>query len=229
MLVQAWQPGATDPVTFTVEVDGSLSLRKKPVGFDCTRMREIVSGSMPVLGPALPSWRKEVARVLANEGFVSRTKPVSGHSTETATSSRPARDMKPGLLSGPHAQMGAHGRYNVIPMRHRAEDLSSDAVMALVQNLRNFRSLTGLRSKLTPVGPYTWTTGHESGIRMGRSGPVTFRTVSDRSPAASWWYPALPENPILDAVWAMVREDVGDMVFRSWVEALGMEEGGGAI
>ncbi len=155
--------------------------------------------------------------------------------TKAATDARAARDMKPGLLGGPKAKKGTHGRYNIIPFHHSPENLSNDAVMALLQNLKGFRSDFGRRSKFAPIGQhmaapmqgplfsYTWTTGHESGIRMGNSGPVTFRTVSDRSPASSWWYPALPENPILQAVWDMAHKDIEEIVFMAWVEAMGLD------
>ncbi len=143
--------------------------------------------------------------------------------TEQAQRETSPRDMKPGLLGGPHARTGSHGRYNIIPIRHRPENLSNDAVTALLQDLRNFRTDFGRRSKITPMGHYTWTTGHESGIRMGDTGPVTFRTVSDRSPASSWWYPGLPENPMLEAIWNMAKQDVEEIVFRAWVEAMGLD------
>lgn len=138
------------------------------------------------------------------------------------TDPKPAWDMKSGLLNGPHARRGKNGRYNIIPFRHKPENLSNAAVMALIQNMRNYRSDYGARSKLTPAGEYAWTTGHESGIRMGDTGPVTWRTVSDRSPAASWWYPARPENDIANAVWAVIEEQVGERLLFAWAEALGL-------
>lgn len=139
--------------------------------------------------------------------------------TERATEPRPAWDMKPGLLKGrPFVR---------IPFRHKAESVSDAAMQALIANVRNFRTELGRRSKLgIPVGGghYTWTTGPESGIRITNRGEImTFRTVSQKSPAESWWYPALPANPLLDAVWEAVRDEVEAAVFEGWVRALGLD------
>lgn len=163
--------------------------------------------------------------------------------TEAATRARPAWDMKPGLLSGPKARTSKSGhRFNVIPLRHKFENLSTPAIMALVNNVRNYASELGRRSKILPTGSmvrtnpsgqynktgpltipvshYTWKTGHESGIRLTMNGPVTFRTVSDRSDPASWWYPAKPENPIIEAVWNQVRDEIEEWIFTAWMEAI---------
>ena len=147
--------------------------------------------------------------------------------TARATEARPARDMKPAILAGPHSKPAkAGGRYNRIPFSHRAESLSDAAAMALIQGVRNFRTNIGQRSKLnvpTGAGHYTWTTGPESGISMTLQGIRTWRTVSSRSDPASWWYPALPANPLLDAVWAAVRDEVEEEVFVGWLQALGLD------
>ena len=161
--------------------------------------------------------------------------------TQSATDSRPAYDMKPGLLSGPHAKTAKDGhRYNVIPFSHKFTNLSDDAIMALANNVKNFASAYGMRSKILPEGSvayqkaggyahmgtpipvshYTWTTGHESGIRLGDNGPVTFRVVSDKSDPASWWYPARRENPILEAVWEAVKNDIEQWILTAWWEAM---------
>jgi len=165
---------------------------------------------------------------------------------DAATRAKPAWDMKPGLLSGPKARRSkTRGtRYNIILFRHKFADLSDEAIMALAANVRNFQSELGRRSKILGIGfspltfmnnsyqyvkngpiaiaatRYTWKTGIESGIRLSMgSGPITFRTVSDASDPASWWYPARPENPMVEAVWAAVKDDVEAWVYDAWVNA----------
>ncbi len=160
--------------------------------------------------------------------------------TQSATGAQSAWDMKPGLLA--HAKTAKDGhRYKVIPFTHKFSNLSDEAVAALINNVRNFASEVGMRSKILsegsvayrakggyanageaiPVSNYTWTTGHESGIRMGNNGPATFRVVSDRSNPASWWYPARTENPILEAVWDAVKKDIEEWIVSAWWEAMG--------
>ncbi len=143
---------------------------------------------------------------------------------DKATGSTPARDMKPGLLGGSHAKRSADGsRYNIIPFKHKFTSLSDEAIMALAGNVKNFASQLGQRSKITPAGNYTWKTGIESGIRLSmESGPVTFRTVSDKSDPSSWWYPARAENPMVEAVWAAVKGDIESWIFDAWLEAFGL-------
>lgn len=154
-----------------------------------------------------------------------------------------AFDMKPKLLSGPHARTGADGtRYNIIPFRHNPANLSQAALTALIQDLHSFKTNIGRRSKLVngtaqmtaqgnyvsrgglrvPANHYTWTTGPESRIRNTQSGPVTWRTVSDKSNPASWWYPSVAQNPIVEAVWDYVKNDVEEAVIRAWWEAVGL-------
>lgn len=137
-------------------------------------------------------------------------------------------DMKPGLLGGPHARttraragQPAH-RYNVIPFAHAAEQVSTAALWALVQNHPRFDPAdVPRRAQFTPVGVYVHQTAPEAGIRWGRTGPVTFRTVSDRSPAASWWYPSRPANPIAASVWSLWADAVTADVVAAWQTALG--------
>ncbi len=152
-------------------------------------------------------------------------------------------DMKPRLLAGPHARTGANGtRYNIIPFRHNPANLSQGAMTALIQDLHSFKTNIGRRSKLVngtaqmtvqgnyvskgglriPANHYTWTTGPESRIRNTQSGPVTWRTVSDKSNPASWWYPSVAQNPIVEAVWDYVKDDVTEAVISAWWEAIGL-------
>jgi hypothetical protein len=150
-----------------------------------------------------------------------------------------ARDMKNGLLHGPHSRMGRHGRYNIIPMRHDASSLPSGIAQQLV-NGGTVTSLDGIRSKILNGGApvlafhaasgtfqvvshYTWQTGLYTGMRIGMhpqypAGPVTFRTVSERSPAASWWYPAKPGQPLMAAVW-QASQSLVQSVYTQWWEA----------
>ncbi len=140
-------------------------------------------------------------------------------------------DMKPRLLGGPKARKTvdrpnhpAH-RFNIIPIRHRAETVSQEALWALINNVRNFQPRDVPRlAKFTPAGVYVHRAALEAGIRMGRSGPVTFRTVSERSPAASWWYPARPANPIAQAVWDLLADEAEAALIAAWLAAFGLEE-----
>ncbi len=147
--------------------------------------------------------------------------------TEKATSERPARDMKPAILNGPHSRPTRDGsRYNRIPFRHNAESVSDAAMMALIANARNFRTNLGQRSKLNiPVAPghSTRTTGPGSGLRMTDGGPMTWRTVSSGSDPASWWYPALPANPLVSSVWEQVKDEIAEPIFRAWLRAFGLD------
>lgn len=160
-----------------------------------------------------------------------------------------AFDMKSGLLSGPKSKTSKDGtRYNIIPFSHQTSGLSDQALSALANNVRNFQTNIGLRTKLLPngsmahmgnnqfvksggidipVSSYTWTTGHESGIQMGANGPVTFRTVSDRSNPASWWYPAKQENPVFEAVWNATKNDVEQWILNAWWEVIGFGSNSG--
>ncbi|WP_207711379.1 hypothetical protein [Sulfobacillus harzensis] len=150
-----------------------------------------------------------------------------------------ARDMKPSLLHGPHSRMGKHGRYNIIPMHHDAASLPAHIVSQL-ENGTPITSLEGIRSKIlnggAPVlaypaasGPfqvvshYTWQTGLYTGMRLGRHpdypmGPVTFRTVSERSDPGSWWYPAKPGQPLVAAV-SQASVPLVTAIYTQWWEA----------
>lgn len=136
-------------------------------------------------------------------------------------------DLKPRLLGGPKARKTqarpgkpAH-RYNIIPIRHKAEQVSTEALWALVQNLTRFDPQDVPRlAKFTPVGVYVHRSALEAGIRMGQSGPVTFRVVSDVSPASSWWYPARAANPITESVWTLFESTVEADLLAAWEAAL---------
>jgi len=136
-------------------------------------------------------------------------------------------DMKIGILHGPKARTtAAHPgqsphRYNIIPIRHRAETVSTEALWALVQNLTHFDPQDVPRlAKFTPAGVYVHRAALEAGIRLGANGPVTFRTVSDRSPASSWWYPARVANPIADSVWTLFAAPIEADLVAAWTAAI---------
>ncbi len=148
-------------------------------------------------------------------------------------------DMKPMLTHGPHSRMGRHGRYNIIPMRHDAASLPSHIASQLV-NGGTVTSTEGIRSKILNGGApvlayhagsgtfqvvshYTWQTGLYTGMRLGMHkdypvGPVTFRTVSERSAPSSWWYPAKPGQPLVEAVSQASRPLVA-AIYTQWWEA----------
>ena len=152
---------------------------------------------------------------------------------------KPAWDMKPSMIHGPHSRMGKHGRYNIIPMRHDAASLPSHIASQLV-NGGTVTSTEGIRSKILnggapvlayhagsgtfqAVSHYTWQTGLYTGMRLGLHkdypvGPVTFRTVSERSAPSSWWYPAKPGIPLVAAVAQASLPLVAD-VYTQWWEA----------
>lgn len=136
-------------------------------------------------------------------------------------------DMKPRLLGGPKARKTVarpgrpSHRFNIIPMRHPAEQVSTEALWALVQTLRRFDPQDVPRlAKFTPVGVYVHRAALEAGIRLGSSGPVTFRTVSEGSAPASWWYPARAANPIADSVWTLFEATVTADLRAAWEAAL---------
>lgn len=142
--------------------------------------------------------------------------------TGDVTTGTPARDMKPPILRGPKSRaMTGGGRYNIIPMRHDAEKLPTPIVMALVMQGITGADVGPKRRKPTPVGDYVWKTGLYSRMRLGGgagrpAGPVTFRTVSTRSAPASWWYPAKPGVPLLQAVWGAAAPSVRAIYLARW-------------
>jgi len=136
-------------------------------------------------------------------------------------------DMKIGLVHGPKARKTqarpghpSH-RYNIIPIHHKAEQVSTEALWALLQNLTRFDPQDVPRlAKFTPAGVYVHRAALEAGIRMGNHGPVTFRVVSEVSPASSWWYPARAANPIADSVWTLFESTVSADLLAAWEAAL---------
>lgn len=138
----------------------------------------------------------------------------------------PAWDMKPGLTHGPKSRVGRSGaRYNIIPFRHRAETVPDAVLWALVQGLRH-QGTEGARTSLNapwaglrhPEQGHTWRTGLYSGMRLARGGLTTWRTVSERSPAAAWWYPARPGTPWAEPVWQWVADAVTAAWLAAWEE-----------
>ncbi len=146
---------------------------------------------------------------------------VTGDMADIVTG-KPAWDMKPGLLHGPKSRpMRRGGRYNIIPMRHDPETVPTPVVLDLVMHGVAAAEVGPQRQKYTPVGAYLWKTGLYSRMRIGGgnghpSGPVTFRTVSTRSPAASWWYPARPGVPLLEAIWQAAAPSVRAIYLARW-------------
>lgn len=152
---------------------------------------------------------------------------------------RAAYDMKPGLTHGPKSRMGRHGRYNIIPMRPKTADIPA-SILAQVVAGQSVTSIEGIRSKILNGGApmlafdagsgrfqvvshYTWQTGLYTGMRIGRHpdypvGPVVFRTVSERSPAASWWMPAQAGSPLTEAV-RQASAPLVTAVYSQWWEA----------
>ena len=148
-------------------------------------------------------------------------------------------DMKPGLLHGPKSRMGRHGRYNIIPLRPKTAEIPA-SILAQVVAGQSITSVEGIRSKILNGGApvlafhaasgtfqvvshYTWQTGLYTGMRIGMHpaypvGPVVFRTVSERSPAASWWMPAKAGQPLTAAVRQASRSLVAN-VYQQWWEA----------
>jgi hypothetical protein len=75
----------------------------------------------------------------------------------------------------------------------------------------------GWRSRIGPPGhEYTHTTSIFSGmVRMGQpkqASYMTFRVVSDNSPANSWWSPGVEPRPIAEAVAEQVRPQAEAMI-----------------
>lgn len=149
----------------------------------------------------------------------------------------PAWNMKPGLLHGPKSRVGRTTglRYNIIPFRHRAEDIPDAALWAALQGIRYVGS-EGMRTSLNApwlltnqLRGYTWRTGRYTGLRLTAGGAMTFRTVSERSPAASWWYPPRPGTPWAEPVWQWVAEAVTAWWIRAWEEAVFGDAGSGDV
>lgn len=154
---------------------------------------------------------------------------------------RAPRDLKPALLHGPKSRIGRTTglRYNIIPLRHDAAMLPTAVMAALVAGTP-VTTLEGIRSKIlhggapvlayqpasghwTAATHYTWRTGLYTGMRLGTHpaypvGPVTFRTVSERSPAGSWWVPGRAAPPVLAAVMTTSTPLV-QTVYSQWWEA----------
>lgn len=73
------------------------------------------------------------------------------------------------------------------------------------------------------------TTTHKTSIYSGmvKAGAarhtqyLTFRAVSINSAPNSWWYPAIPPNPIRDAVIAHVQADIERILESGWKAAIG--------
>ena len=191
---------------------------------------EASSHGVPLPGLVRPIHHPVTATVTTTEtGVVIAIPPDDARAVEGGTR---AWDMKPGLTHGPKSRVGRHGsRYTIIPFQHRAADVPSAAVWALLFNARYVDPHRQTSANAPAVlGSYTWRTGQFSGIRLGRTGPVTFRTVSTRSPAASWWYPARPGQPWADPVWAYVADAVTSVWVRAWEEAVfGGDERGGTL
>lgn len=126
----------------------------------------------------------------------------------------PPFDMKPFLLASKFARVGKGGqRYLRIPFRHGTPGAVSMPAMPreIYERARRLKpgqqlplsaagKQWGQRTKLNPVGPYTWKTGLYAGMTKrgikGHSQYMTFRTVSDNSPASAWWHPGIKEKRI---------------------------------
>lgn len=180
----------------------------------------------PVRNPALA----EAVTVEPSETGVRVSAPPELMPPTTGT---PARDLKPALLHGPHSRQGHSGaRYNIIPFRHAADRVPDEVFLSLVQT-GTYAGTTGWRSKVLNGGQpvaayqpltgtfalpthYTWAASPYAGIRLGAGGPVTFRTVSERSNPASWWVPAKPGIDLLRAVWAAAAPAVTAYYAAMW-------------
>lgn len=142
----------------------------------------------------------------------------------------PPFDMKPYLLASKKARVGKRGqRYLRVPFRHGIPGTATMQAMPpeIYRQVRRLKpgqrlgeSDIGRRSKLTPAGGYTWTTGPYSGmVKTGRARHtqyMTFRTVSDNSPASAWWHPGIKEKKIAHRT----AEEVAPQIEREIAAAL---------
>lgn len=176
-------------------------------------------------GAAAPPLTRAIHRPDLVETIQVGSEPAAGvvrGETADLVTGKPAWDMKPGLLHGPKSRpLRRGGRYNIIPMRHDPETVPTPVVLDLVMHGVAADEVGPRRQKYTPVGAYLWKTGLYSRMRIGGgaghpSGPVTFRTVSTRSPAASWWYPARPGVPLLEAIWQAAAPAVRAIYLARW-------------
>lgn len=129
----------------------------------------------------------------------------------------PAVDLKPGLLSGPAAKTSKDGKmYTTVPFKHPTATVPP-AFATRARQGSPIRSKMGQRTKLAIfVDPsrrimlenYTWKTGTFSELvqvhhllgHVASAEFMTFRTVSENSDPDSWILPAVPPNPIREAV-----------------------------
>ncbi|MCL6444825.1 MAG: hypothetical protein K6T83_15450 [Alicyclobacillus sp.] len=117
----------------------------------------------------------------------------------------PNGEMRGGLLTGPVAEQNAMEsgkRYNVIPIPtekltgyHKLVDPEEELYIS-ANMLASVRGVEAAIAFLQGAGAspdeiYEWKTGRYHRAIETPSGPVVFRTVSEDSPAASWWHPPM--------------------------------------
>ena len=113
--------------------------------------------------------------------------------------------MRGGLLTGPYAKShvskkGSH--YAIIPMNpddgpkgfHKPSEIDPDLFISANMLAEKSGEAVAMQFLLgagaNPQQVYAWQTSRNQGAReTGNGGHVVFRTVSEDSPSASWWYP----------------------------------------
>jgi len=85
-------------------------------------------------------------------------------------------------------------------------------------------NLSLLSLNVSSTGYVRKTTRYSGMVKMRGVGYMTFRTVSDKSPAESWWNPGQQGNPVSESVWnfmiPLVEAHIGEAwgkVFDAWL------------
>jgi hypothetical protein len=136
----------------------------------------------------------------------------------------PPIDLKPGLLSGPHAKVSQTGhRYNVVPLRHATPGNSGQNMLPALPNDVYIAALRGQRiSPASEMGTRNqqpgWSVGAYAGLRRevrpgGQRGQYrTYRAVSDRSEPSKWVLGAVPPMDVRRLVWEYVAPRIQEII-----------------
>lgn len=182
------------------------------------------------------------------------TSSKHGESIETG---QEARDMKPKLLTSSRVKVGKNGKkYLTVPFRHGAPGSANNAMPGRIYDQARKLSFSRITSTLPtrtydwggrikesntgqvsragnhPGAGSTWKSGkHQGMVKMNKDGHtqyMTFRRLSENSPAKSWMRPAIKPKPIRDAVIENTQDQINDMIlegFQADLAAAGL--GGG--
>ncbi len=160
---------------------------------------------------------------------------------ESIESGQDSRDLKPKLLASPKAKTGKNGKkYITVPFRHGAPGAANNAMPGHIYDQARRLTFSRVSSNL-PTRTYDWggrikedNTGQRSQagahpgagnswkagpyqgmVRMNKQGQtqyMTFRRLSENSPAAAWRRPPTKPKPIRNAVIENTRDQIEEMI-----------------